>query len=56
MANAKGNKTHVLLTDWHSEILEIESEDEAQKLTSILNCNSDSGWVYEIMEIKKNNV
>lgn len=56
MADAKGNKTHVLLTDSHSEILEIDSKIEVENLIGILNSNSDSGWVYEIMEIKKNNV
>lgn len=53
MANAKGKKTHVLLVDSHSEILEISSEKEAVDLVNILNENSDSGWVYELIEVKK---
>ena len=53
MADAKGKKTHVLLNDSQSEILEINDFDEAQKLVDILNHNSDSGWLYEIIEIKK---
>ena len=53
MADAKGKKTHVLLTNSQSEVLEIESKEEAENLVSILNGNSDSGWVYELMEVKK---
>jgi hypothetical protein len=53
MADAKGKKTHVLLNNSQSEILEINDFDEAQKLVGILNHNSDSGWLYEIIEIKK---
>jgi len=53
MANAKGKKTHVLLVDSHSEILEISSEKEAVDLVNILNENSDSGWIYELIEVKK---
>jgi archaellum biogenesis ATPase FlaH len=53
MANAKGKKTHVLLVDSHSEILEIDSKLEAEKFVNILNENSDSGWIYEMIEVKK---
>jgi len=53
MANAKGKKTHVLLTDSHSEVLDLNSKKDAEDLVNILNKNSDSGWVYEIMEVKK---
>lgn len=53
MADAKGKKTHVLLTNSHSEILELEYIEEAQRLVGILNQNSDSGWLYEVIEIKK---
>ena len=56
MADAKGKKTHVLLTNSQSEILELTSINEANNLVDILNQNSDSGWVYEVIEIKKNNV
>ena len=47
MANAKGKKTHVLLVDSQSEILEVSSKKEVDILVDILNENSDSGWVYE---------
>ena len=53
MANAKGKKTHVLLVDSQSEILEVSSKKEVDRLVDILNENSDSGWVYESIEIKK---
>ena len=53
MANAKGKKTDVLLVDSHSEILEIDSKLEAEKFVNILNENSDSGWIYEMIEVKK---
>jgi hypothetical protein len=53
MADAKGKKTHVLLNNSQSEILEINNFVEAQNLVNILNQNSDSGWLYEVIEIKK---
>ena len=53
MADVKGKKTYVLLTDSQSEILELNSKKEAKNLVDILNQNSDSGWVYEMIEIKK---
>ena len=53
MADAKGKKTHVLLTDSHSEVLDLNSKKDAEDLVNILNQNSDSGWVYEIVEVKK---
>jgi len=52
MADAKGKKTHVLLTNSQSEILELNSLNEAEDLVNILNQNSDSGWVYEVIEIR----
>jgi len=53
MGNTKGKKTHVLLVDSQSEILEIGRKEEAESLVNILNENSDSGWIYELIEIKK---
>jgi hypothetical protein len=52
MVDAKGKKTHVLLNDGNSEILEIPHKNIAEKMVEVLNENSDSGWVYEIIEIK----
>lgn len=53
MADAKGIKKHVLLLDSQSEVLEIKSKSEANELVNILNLNSDSGWVYEIIEVRE---
>ncbi len=53
MGDVKGNKKHVLLLDSQSEVLEMKSESEANKLIKILNLNSDSGWVYEIIVVRE---
>lgn len=53
MTDRYGKKVNVLLTNGHSEILEFNNLDEAQKLTLVLNENSDSGWLYSIVTIKK---
>jgi len=53
MSNTKSGKKHVLLLDSQSEVLEIKVKSEASKLIEILNLNSDSGWVYEIIEVKE---
>ena len=52
MVDAKGKKTHVLLNDGNSEILEIPHKNIAEKMVEVLNENSDSGWEYEIVKIK----
>lgn len=57
MTTTKNNelkKTHVLLTDSQCEVLEFRTLDEAKNLITILNENSDSGWLYDIIEITKN--
>ena len=43
-----GTKTHVLLTDGLSEIWDIKKKEEALRITTMLNENSDSGHKYEI--------
>ena len=53
MIKPNGKKTHVLLTDGQSEILEVKHKNIANNLVKVLNENSDSGWTYEIVEIKK---
>jgi hypothetical protein len=52
MVDNKGKKTHVLLTDGSSQIMELKHENIAKKMVEVFNENSDSGWVYEIVEIK----
>jgi hypothetical protein len=43
-----GEPIVVLLLDGLSEVLEIESLDEALATAKLFNCNSDSGWLYEV--------
>ena len=43
-----GKKTHVLLTDGLSQIWDIAKKEEATRITTMLNENSDSGHKYEI--------
>jgi len=47
-------KVHVLLTDGLSQIWEIKNQKEANRITNMLNENSDSGHKYEIRENCKN--
>lgn len=53
MTDRYGKKINVLLTNGHSEILEFNNINEAEKLILVLNENSDSGWLYSIVTIKK---
>jgi len=43
-----GKKMHVLLTDGLSQIWDITTLQEAEKISVMLTENSDSGHVYEI--------
>ena len=43
-----GKKTHVLLTDGLSQIWDITKKEEAVRITTMLNENTDSGHKYEI--------
>ena len=52
MVNTRGKKTHVLLTDGNSEILELSHKNIAERMAKVLNENSDSGWLYEVVSIK----
>lgn len=52
MTLPNGKKSHVLLTDNHSEILELTHKNIAINLASLMQENSDSGWTYEVIEIK----
>jgi hypothetical protein len=53
MNDRYGKKINVLLTNGHSEVLEFNNLNEAEKLVLVLNENSDSGWVYSVVTIKK---
>jgi hypothetical protein len=48
MTNPNGQKTHVLLTDGLSQIWEIKSKKEAERIATMLIENSDSGWSYKV--------
>lgn len=48
MTNPKGHKTHVLLTDGLSQIWEIKTKAEAERIANLLSENSDSGWQYTV--------
>ena len=50
----EGKKTHVFLTNGHSEVLEILDEQEAKNLVEVLNENSDSGCHYETLPVITN--
>jgi hypothetical protein len=52
MTKPNGVKTFVLMTNGSSEILELDSYSMATKFVDVLNENSDSGWVYELVKIK----
>ncbi len=45
----EGKESHVLMTNGHSEILEIPHENVAKKLCDIMNENSDSGHFYDVI-------
>ena len=48
MTNSSGQKTHVLLTDGLSQIWEIKTKAEAERIANLLSENSDSGWQYTV--------
>ena len=43
-----GKKSYILLTDGLSQIWEIETQQEAERISTMMTENSDSGWVYKI--------
>ena len=56
MVNEQTGKTsYVLLTNGHSEILEISNKNEADKLCEVMNVNSDSGHTYEVIGVSSKN-
>jgi hypothetical protein len=49
--NKKGSVLPVILLDSHGEVLEFESQEDANKIKDIFEQNSDSGYKYEIKKI-----
>jgi C1A family cysteine protease len=43
-----GNKAFVLLTDGLSQIWDVKTEKEAERIATMMTQNSDSGWVYKV--------
>jgi len=43
-----GNKSFVLLTDGLSQIWDVKTEKEAERIATMMTQNSDSGWVYKV--------
>lgn len=49
--NKKGAVLPVILLDSNSEVLEFESQEDADKIKDIFEQNSDSGYKYETKKI-----
>jgi len=48
MIDQTGKKSYVLLTDGLSQIWDVKTEKEAQRISTMMTENSDSGWVYKV--------
>ena len=48
----KEKTVHVLILDSNSEVFETKNHKEAEKMCEIFNTNTDSGWFYEVIEVK----
>lgn len=49
--NIKGIEMPVLIVDSHSEILEFDTSDEAEKVKELFQTNTDSGYRYEVKKV-----
>lgn len=49
--NSNKVKMPVILLDGHSEVLEYETQEEAEKVKNLFQENSDSGYEYLIKKI-----
>lgn len=49
--NNKGKELPVVILDTHEEVLEFETQEEAEKQKNLFLVNSDSGYRYEIKKI-----
>ena len=41
----------VVLLDSHADVMEFETQEEADKMAEVLNVNSDSGHTYRVKKI-----
>jgi hypothetical protein len=46
-----GKVLPVVLLDSHADVMEFESQEEADKMAAVLNINSDSGHTYRVKKI-----
>lgn len=44
----------VILLDTHSDVMEFDTREEADRMVDILNINSDSGHNYKVKKIGEN--
>ena len=49
--NSNGKKTHVLMTNGNSEVFESGDKNKMGEIIKVLNENTDSGCLYEIITI-----
>lgn len=52
MKRNNGKVAHILILDSNSEVFETKDYKEAEKMCNIFNTNTDSGWFYEVIEVK----
>lgn len=45
---------HVFMTDGNSQILEFDDIRQAEHFVEVMNVNTDSGCIYEVITIKNN--
>jgi hypothetical protein len=50
------NGQQILMTDTHSEILEISQKSVAQNLVDVMNVNTDNGCIYTLVETNSTSV
>ena len=46
-----GKVLPVVLLDSHSDVMEFDTMEEADKMAAVLNVNSDSGHIYRVKKI-----
>jgi len=52
MKQPSGRPVHVLMLDGNSEVYESDDIKEVNRMCDILNSNTDSGWLYSVIEVK----
>jgi len=52
MKQPNGKCSHILMLDGNSEVYESNESKEVVRMCEILNSNTDSGWIYSVVEVK----